>query len=69
MTITDDGRRIVIRTAATTVETDVEVDTDFDFAFDFDIDTDDGEVMISEHFDVKRGATSSSMSLTLTWTS
>lgn len=57
MTITDDGRRIVFRTAATTVETDVEVDTDFDFAFDFDIDTDDGEVMISEHFDVKRGAT------------
>lgn len=64
LTVTEEGKRIVIRTSGvkTEVETDVDVDTDFDFDFDFDFAFDadvdgDGEVMISERFDVRRGAT------------
>ncbi len=59
--VTEVGNRIIIRASVADVESKMEVDTDFDFDFDFDFDidtdSDDGEVMISEGFDVRPGAT------------
>ena len=66
ITVKREGKRIVIRTSAMgDADVDVDVDTDFDFDFDFDFDEAidvaatgvNEEVMISERFDVREGAT------------
>lgn len=56
--VREEGNRILIRTASV-VETDVDVKTDFNFEFEFDAEDarQNEEVMISERFGVKEGAT------------